>query len=101
MYCWMRNVVFSQHFRPRSEDSDGYTAIFGVSVSSAIFQKRLYSSIGDIDGVLSIADDILVFGVGDSMEQAIQDHDRKQTNLLQQCQRTGINKTKLNKDKFA
>ena len=43
---------------------------FGLAVSSEIFQKRLQAALEGLDGVLCIADDILVYGVGDDDEMA-------------------------------
>ena len=50
-----------------------------------------------LDGVLNIADDILIYGVGDSTEEANADHDRKLEALLQRCRERGI---ALNRDKL-
>ena len=50
---------------------------FGLSVSPEILQKRVIQTLEGLDGVLNIADDILIYGVGDSSEQANADHDRK------------------------
>lgn len=42
-------------------------------------------------------DDIIVYGCGQTMESAIQDHDRNLTAFLQRAREVGL---KLNKDKF-
>ena len=55
---------------------------FGLSVSPEIFQKRVIQTLEGHDGVLNIADDILIYGVGDSSEQANADHDIKLEVLL-------------------
>jgi len=70
---------------------------FGTCVSSEIFQKKLMQVIGDLDGVLCVADDIIVFGVGETNEQATQDHDKKFVKLLERCREVGI---RLNRDKL-
>ena len=71
-YCWLRLP-------------------FGLSVSPEIFQKRVIQTLEGLDGVLNIADDILIYGVGDSPEQANADHDRKLEALLaQRCRERGI-----------
>ena len=70
---------------------------FGLNVSSEIFQKRLHMALENIEGVVCIADDILVYGVGGTYEQAIKDHDHKLNKLLERCRQKGI---KLNKDKI-
>ncbi|XP_042148029.1 uncharacterized protein K02A2.6-like [Ixodes scapularis] len=69
---------------------------FGLAVSSEIFQKRLQSALDGLDGVLCVADDILVFGVGEAESEARQDHDKKLESLLQRCEKIGV---RLNRDK--
>lgn len=49
-----------------------------------------------LDGIECVADDIILFGVGDTKEQAEKDHDRKLEALLQKCRDKGI---KLNQKK--
>lgn len=47
--------------------------------------------------VLKCADDILNYGEGESEDEAIRDHDQKQSRFLYRCREQGI---KLKKDKF-
>ena len=63
---------------------------FGLSVSPEIFQKRLTQAIEGLDGVLNIADDILIFGVGDTEETANAYHDAKLQALLERCRDHGV-----------
>ena len=63
---------------------------FGLSVSPEIFQKRLNQAIEGLDGVLNIADDILIYGVGDTEETANADHDAKLQALLERCRDHGV-----------
>ncbi|XP_048759452.2 uncharacterized protein K02A2.6-like [Ostrea edulis] len=63
---------------------------FGTSVSSEMFQRRLYQAIGDLDGLLNIADDVLLYGVGETKEEAVKDHDEKLAAFLKRCQAVGI-----------
>ena len=67
---------------------------FGICVSSEIFQKRLHQALEGLDGVLCIADDIIVYGKGETLEVANRNHDQSLQNLLQRCRDKGI---KLNK----
>ncbi|XP_064475556.1 uncharacterized protein K02A2.6-like [Ornithodoros turicata] len=69
---------------------------FGLKVSSEIFQKRLQMALQDMPGVVCVADDILVYGVGSTQGQAQEDHDNKVEKLLNRCRQEGI---KLNKRK--
>ena len=70
---------------------------FGCNVSSEIFQRKLNESIGDLPGVLCVADDILIYGTGETETEALKDHDSKLTALLQRCQDVGI---RLNQSKL-
>ena len=69
---------------------------FGLKVSSEIFQKRLHQAIADLDGIECVADDIIVFGVGDTTDEAEQSHNARLKQLLQRCREKGI---KLNGEK--
>ena len=60
------------------------------------FQKRLNQALDDFDGVLCVADDILVYGKGETNEAAMSDHHSKLRALLERCNQLGI---KLNRDK--
>ena len=70
---------------------------FGLSVSSEIFQKRVHQVLDRLDGILDITDDILVYGVGATEEDANADHDRKLKCLLERCKESGV---ALNSDKL-
>ena len=69
---------------------------FGTNVSSEIFQKRLHQALDGLEGVLCVADDIIVYGVGDTMSVAQISHDKRLNDLLQRCREMQI---KLNMDK--
>ena len=69
---------------------------FGTSVSSEIFQRRLHQALEGLPGIICVADDILVYGGGETNEEAVADHDAKLEQLLQRCAERNI---KLNKDK--
>ncbi|CAC5397951.1 unnamed protein product [Mytilus coruscus] len=58
---------------------------FGLKVSSEIFQRKLTEALGDIEGVFTIADDIIVAGCGRTNEEALIDNDRKLKKLFQRC----------------
>ena len=49
---------------------------FGLKISSEFFQSALNEALHGLNGVHIIADDILVFGKGDTDEAAIHDHDK-------------------------
>jgi len=58
---------------------------FGISSDPEEFQRRLQAALHGLEGVSVVADDILVFGCGDSDETARQDHDGKLVNLLERA----------------
>ena len=69
---------------------------FGLNVSSEIFQKKLLQALSGLEGVECVADDIIIFGVGDTDEEAMENHDKRLGALLQRCREMNI---KLNKQK--
>ena len=70
---------------------------FGLSASSEIFEKHLNHALESLPGVLCIADDILVYGTGETDEEATANPDRSLQDLLQRCKDRGI---VLNPDKM-
>ncbi|XP_064638291.1 uncharacterized protein LOC135494308 [Lineus longissimus] len=70
---------------------------FGVKPASEIFQRHLDQVINGAKGVELIADDMLITGEGDTIEDAIKDHDQNIISLLERCRE---NNTKLNWDKL-
>ena len=70
---------------------------FGLSVSSEISQKRVNQALEGLSGVLDIACDILVYGVGNNEQEATADHNRNLEALLRRCRERNI---ALNRDKL-
>src|SRR6267154_5236028 len=70
---------------------------YGISPAPEEFKRRLDEALDGLDGIACIADDILVYGRGKTVEEASTDHDRKLTCLLIRCRERGI---KLNREKF-
>ena len=59
---------------------------FGISVASEIFEKRLNQALDRLDGLLTIHDDMVIYGVGNkNLEQ-----------FLRRCRQRGV---KLNEKK--
>ena len=52
---------------------------FGLNVSSEIFQRKLTESIAGLEGVVCVADDILIYGKDDA------EHDSRLQALLERC----------------
>ena len=70
---------------------------FGISSAPEEFQRRMHATLQGLPGVEVIADDILVFGCGDTVEEYQRDHD---TNLQRLLQRAREKNLKLNKKKL-
>jgi len=70
---------------------------FGINVAPEEFQKRFDENLEGLEGVKAIADDILIWGDGDTTEEATANHDKRQLALLERRQQKNI---KLNKEKF-
>ena len=56
---------------------------FGLSASSEIFQKRVSQALEGLDGIRNITDDVLVYGVGDTEDEALVDHVGSTTSKMQ------------------
>ena len=52
------NPAFSQPSTPTWDDTDGS----GICVSAEVFQKRLHQALEGLQGVVCIADDIIIHG---------------------------------------
>ena len=72
---------------------------FGISSAPEEFQRRLHDVLCGIEGVVNIADDIIVIGHGGTLADAIQDHDRTVITLLNRLSHHNL-KLNLNKIKF-
>ena len=70
---------------------------FGLSSSGEEYQRRLHMVLDGLDGVEVIADDILVYGVGENENEARVDHDRKLLELMERIRKKGV---KINKEKM-
>ena len=70
---------------------------FGISPAPEEFQRRIDIALEGLPGQKAIADDILVFGAGDTDEQALKDHDQNLREVFNRCRQKGI---KLNSEKI-
>ncbi len=60
------------------------------------FQRRVVDLLDGLEGVTTIADDILVYGTGDTIEEAVKNHD----DMLRLLERCCEHKFKMNTSKF-
>ena len=58
---------------------------FGIASGSEEYQRRQHEFLDGLRGVINIADDICVYGCGDTKEEADIDHDRNLMQLLDKC----------------
>ena len=63
---------------------------FGISSVPEEFQMRLNSALEGLEGIICIADDILVFGEGTDFTEAEKDHDRRFVVLMERCLKKNI-----------
>ena len=70
---------------------------FGIRSAPEVFQRRMHEPIEGMPHVEVVADDFVVVGYGETMEQATQDHDKTLMAFLQLCQDRGL---KLNTEKL-
>ncbi|VDI25346.1 Hypothetical predicted protein [Mytilus galloprovincialis] len=70
---------------------------FGISPAPEYFQQFLEREIENLPGVRTVADDIIIYGEGQTIENATLDHDRKLKALLDRCRERNI---KINRDKL-
>ena len=70
---------------------------FGINTAPEEFQRRQHEKIEGLEGVQVIAYDFLVYGQGDSCEEAVIDHDRNLRRFLDRAREVNL---KLNKHKM-
>ena len=59
--------------------------LFGISLGPEEYQRRQHEFLHGLPGVINIADDICIFGCGDTIEDANVDHGRNLVCLLDKC----------------
>ena len=67
---------------------------FGISSAPEYFQRKLDQNLEGLNGVIKIADDILITGRGSTMKEAVKDHDTTLLKLLDRCRERNL---KLNR----
>jgi len=69
---------------------------FDLKVSSEIFQRKIDEALGDLDGVFTIVDDVVIVGCGNSDAEVQSDNQQKLAVTLKRCAEKNII---LNEDK--
>ena len=67
---------------------------FGICSAPEEFQRRLDECLEGLNNVEVIADDIIIYGTGDTADEAVESHDASLKALLERCRERGL---KLNK----
>ena len=68
-----------------------YTRVpFGIASKPEEYQRRKHEFLDGLQGVINNADDICVFGCGNSKEEADLDHNKTLTSLLEKCSKQDL-----------
>ena len=78
-------------------DTVSYACSSGIKSSPEEFERSLDESLEGLENIAVIHDDIVIFGSGDSVEEATSSHDLAFRALLDRCRERGL---KLNKKKL-
>ena len=70
---------------------------FGISSAPEVFQRKMHELIEGLSGIEVVADDFIVIGCGNTVEEATVDHDKVLMSFLERCQEQRV---KLNMDKL-
>ncbi|XP_053686467.1 uncharacterized protein LOC128736007 [Sabethes cyaneus] len=70
---------------------------FGISPAPEIFQHKLQEAVDGLKGVRALADDVIIFGCGDTMKEAYSDHNKNLQSFLLRMRDKNV---KLNKNKI-
>ena len=70
---------------------------FGISSAPEVFQRKMHELIEGLSGIEVVADDFIAIGCGNTVEEAIDDHDTVLIRFLERCKERGV---KLNTDKL-
>ena len=63
---------------------------FGVSSAPEVFQRRVHELIEGLSGTEVVADDFIVAGFGDTLEEAFRDHNKNLVAFLRRCSARGV-----------
>ena len=63
---------------------------FGISSAPDVFQRRMHELIEGLNGTEVVADDFTVAGFGDTLEEAVRDHNKNLVAFLQRCSERSV-----------
>ncbi len=64
--------------------------LFGISSAPEVWQRKMHEAIEGLQGVEVIADDFLVCGFGDTVDEAVKGRDQNLTTFLQRCRELNL-----------
>jgi len=70
---------------------------YGISPTPELFQRKIHEALSGLKHIACVADDILIFGCGSSIEEAQRDHDTSLIALFDRCRQQNI---RLNQSKM-
>ena len=62
---------------------------FGISSAPEVFQRRMHELIEGLEGIELVADDFVVIGFSDTMEEAAVNHNKNLGGVLRRCEQHG------------
>ena len=71
---------------------------FGISSAPEVFQRKMHELVEGLSGIEVVADDFIVVGCGNTIEESNRDHDKNLVKFLERCKEQDV---KLNTDKLA
>lgn len=63
---------------------------FGIATAPEEYQRRQHEIVEDLPGVEAIVDDLLVYICGETMQEAIVDHDRNLRRVLERARQRNL-----------
>ena len=75
---WIKSPLHSRRFR-------GQTVAIAITACRSVLLRRQREFLNGLRGVINIADDICVYGCGETNEDAYIDHHRNLAQLLEKC----------------
>ena len=63
---------------------------FGIRSAPEVFQRRMHELVEGMDNIEVVADDFVIIGYGETMQEAARDHDTTLISFLKRCKERGL-----------
>ena len=63
---------------------------FGVATAPELFQAKMDRAMAGLKGVSTIVDDMIIWGEGETMDEAENNHDKNLRAMLERCREKGL-----------